>query len=321
MTDFRDNLYIDKDHPIFRGPLFVGQGGSPTLKASYLASPDSEDAVTWSVFQTLSRIPPNHWLGEFIRRSTSRSRTRFPVDCLVGSWLGGLIRRSTGVAVTISDCDTVDIKFWPHVPAPQSRLLWLLDHLDDPRIQESEGAGTGADADPGRLERIRRQLASYWEKAQSGRLVRDIAVLEGETELDALIEHPRFLVAIEAKYTADLHPHTKWDRERDQLGRVIDIAIELSSQQRKPGFAVLVTDRRSHDQPKLYEHLAPRYQDREFLREKLPHRTTEELDRLAGVGWITWREVLDGVDQQGLSGCDRQLLSGLADYLRTRGLW
>jgi hypothetical protein len=297
MTNFRDNLYIDKDHPISRGPLFVDQGGSPTKKASYLASPDSEDAVTWSVFRTLLRIAPCRWLN-------------------------GFVRGATDVVPPILDTDMTDveleyIRFWPHVPAPQSRLLWLLDHLDDPRIQESEGAY----ADPGRLERIRRRLASYREKARRGRLVRGIAVLEGETELDALIEHPRFLVAIEAKYLADLTPDTKWDRERDQLGRVIDIAIELSLQQGKLCFAVLVTDRRSHDRPLLYEELAPRYQtDQDFLREKLPHRSPDELARLRGVRWITWREVLDGVDQQGLSGCERQLLAGLADYLRTRGL-
>jgi hypothetical protein len=147
-------------------------------------------------------------------------------------------------------------------------------------------------------------------------------VLEGATELDALIEYPRFLVAVEAKYTADLAPFTTWDSEREQLGRVIDIAIELSLQQGRPCFAVLVTDRRSHHPPLLYEELAPRYQaDQDFLREKLPHRRPDELARLRGVGWVTWREVLDSVDQQGLSGCERQLLTGLADYLKTRGLW
>jgi len=297
MTDFRDNLYIDKDHPIFRGPLFVGRNGSPTKKARDLSDPRSEDAVTWSVFRTLLRIAPCRWLNGF---------TRDP----------------TGVTVPILDADMSNmeieyIKFWPHVPAPQSRLLWLLDHLHDPRISEKS---KGACANPKRLQRIRQRFSFYREKARAGCLLRGIAVLEGATELDALIEYPRFLVAVEAKYTADLSFPT-WDSERDQLGRVIDIAIELSSQQRKPGFAVLVTDRRSHDPPKLYEHLAPRYQDREFLRKKLPHRTAEELDRLAGVGWITWREVLDGVDQDGLSGCERQLLCGLAAYLSVRGLY
>jgi len=296
MTDFRDNLYIDKDHPIFRGPLFVGQSGSPTKKARYLARRDSEDAVTWSVFRTLLRIAPCRWLNGFVRGATDVVPPILNTD--------------------MSHMEIEYIKFWPHVPAPQSRLVWLLDHLDDPRIQESEGGSHK----PERLQRIRRRFPFYREKARTGCSVRGTGVLEGATELDALVEHPRFLVAVEAKYTADLSFPT-WDSERDQLGRVIDIAIELSSQQRKPGFAVLVTDRRSHDPPKLYEHLAPRYQDREFLRKKLPHRTAEELDRLAGVGWITWREVLDGIDQQGLSGCERQLLCGLAAYLSVRRLY
>jgi hypothetical protein len=297
MTDFRDNLYIDKDHEIFQGPLFLGRDGGSTKKAADLVSPNSEDAITWSVFRTLLRIAPSRWLS-------------------------GFVRGATGVAAPIPGTDMTNIEveyvnFWPHVPAPQSRLLWLLDHLDAPRIRESEGTY----ADPGRLERIRRRLSLYREKAQTGRLLRGIAVLEGPTELDALIEHPEFLVAIEAKYLSDLSPSTKWDTERDQLGRVIDIAIELSLQQGKPSFAVLVTDRYSHDPPLLYEKLAPRYQsDRDFLGEKLPHRSPDDLARLRAVGWITWQKLLDGVEQEGLSEGERQLLAGLADYLRPRGL-
>jgi hypothetical protein len=288
MTDFRDNLYIDKDHPIFSGPLFVGHDGSPTKKALYLARPDSEDAVTWSVFRTLLRIAPCRWLSEFVTRPT-------------------------GVAVSILDADKSNmeieyIKFWPHVPAPQSRLRWLWDHRHDRRVQESRGAGEN----PGRLQCMEEKVAQGHK----------IPVLEGDTELDALIEHPGFLVAIEAKYKADLTPDTTWDSERDQLGRVIDIAIELSLQQGKPSFAILVTGQRSHDSRLSYEELAPSYQtDRGFLREKLPHRTAGELDRLAGVGWITWKELLEGVDQDGLSRCEKELLSGLADYLKTRGLY
>jgi hypothetical protein len=303
MVDFATNLYIDRDHEIFGGPLFVGRDGSPTKKARDLANSRSEDAVTWSVFRTLLRIAPCRWLGRFVRTAT-------------------------GVEVPILDADLVDmeleyIKFWPHVPAPQSRLLWLLEHLDDPRIQDSDGARAERVrlTSERRLQRIRRRLSSYREKAQNGRLGRGIAVLEGATELDALIDHPRFLVAMEAKYLADLAPSTTWDLERDQFGRVVDIAIELSLQRDKHGFAVLVTDRRSHDPPLRYEELAPRYQTgRGFLEEKLPHRSPKELNALRGVGWTTWQEILGGIDQQGLGGCERQLLTGLADYLRARGL-
>jgi hypothetical protein len=298
MTDFRDNLYIDKDHPIFRGPLFVGQSGSPTKKARYLARRDSEDAVTWSVFRTLLRIAPCRWLNGFVRGATDVVPPILNTD--------------------MSHMEIEYIKFWPHVPAPQSRLLWLLDHLDDPRIQKSKGGSS----DPERLQRIRRRLSLYREKARTGCLVRGTGVLEGATELDALIEHPRFLVAVEAKYMADLGPDTKWDSEREQLGRVIDSAIELSLQQRKPSFAILVTDQRLHDSPLLYEKLAPRYQaDWDFLKERLPHRSEDELKWLVKAGWVTWKELLEGVDQDGLSRCERQLLCGLAAYLSVRELY
>jgi len=48
-------LLLDCDDPIFQGPLFRGKDGGPTKKMRDLESPNSEDAVTWSVFRLLGR--------------------------------------------------------------------------------------------------------------------------------------------------------------------------------------------------------------------------------------------------------------------------
>lgn len=292
MGVYRDNLYIDRDDPIFDGPLFVGNGGRPTKKGIDLASPNSEDAITWSVFRTLVRIPPPQWLDGFL----------------------------AGAGLTVAGLPSggVNVDFWPKVAPPTSRLLWLLENLDDPRVANSRGAAD----DPNRLELLRERRVYYRDEVQKGRIsCHELAVLEGETELDAVVEDSKFLVVIEAKYLSDLSPCTRWDTEREQFGRVIDIALELSEAREKPAYTVLITDRRTHEKPLLYETLVPRYQhDPSFLASRLSHRRKHELGRLAGVGWTTWREVLNGVERRGLSKDLLHLLDGLDDYLRIRGL-
>jgi hypothetical protein len=151
--DLGSNLLIDKDHDIFRGPLFIGEHGSIRKKARDLLSPVSEDAVTWSVFRTLSRIPPSLWLGQFVEGATGGAVTVVDED-------------STG-----AECELCT--FWPSVPAPTSRLIWLLEHLDDPRIRGSKGASL----DPERVQRIQRRLVHYLGKAREGRLQSALGVL------------------------------------------------------------------------------------------------------------------------------------------------
>src|SRR3990170_1641722 len=52
--DFRDNLIIDRYHP----DLAAMRGS----KRDKLRSENSEDALTWNVFRSLTQIDPSFWL-------------------------------------------------------------------------------------------------------------------------------------------------------------------------------------------------------------------------------------------------------------------
>jgi hypothetical protein len=241
-------LLLDCDHPIFQGPLFRGKRGGPSKKMRDLESPNSEDAVTWSVFRLLG--------GHFADQP----------------WLLGLLRLA-GCQVAVGGPPRVS--FWEKGYPPPSRLLWLLDNVDHPRVAQSSGARK----DPDRLRLIRENLADYRWRVQDGQIRRPNKwVLEGPTEFDAVIRAPGLLVAVEAKLYSDIAATVTWARERDQIARVIDAGRELAG---SDDFCfLLITDRYHHDPPKVYGQLMADYRASGSL--GLP------ADRL---GWLTWGEI------------------------------
>lgn len=240
-------LLLDCDHPIFQGRPFLGGGGRPTKKMRDLESPHSEDAVTWSIFRLLEgHFTDQPWLPELLA-------------------LAGCELEVSGLP---------QVTFWEKSYPPRSRLLWLLDHLDHPRVAGSRGARK----DPARLRLIQENLAEYRQRILDGQAGRYKWALEGPTEFDALIRAPGLLVAVEAKLYSDVAAEVTWDRERDQIARVVDAGRELAG---PDDFCfLLVTDRHHHDPPMLYEHLMADYQAGGSL--GLP------VDRL---GWLTWGEI------------------------------
>ena len=70
-------LLLDCDDPIFQGHLFRGRKGGPTKKMRDLESPNSEDAVTWSIFRLLERhFADQPWLAGLLGHSP-RAGLRF----------------------------------------------------------------------------------------------------------------------------------------------------------------------------------------------------------------------------------------------------
>jgi hypothetical protein len=241
-------LLLDCDHPIFQWPLFRGLDGRPTKKMRDLESPNSEDAVTWSVFRLLGHYFADHpWLPELLALA--------------------------GCDLEVSGPPQVNL--WEAGYPPQSRLLWLLDNLDHPRVAQSRGARQ----DPDRLRLIREHLAEYRQRIQDGQTRGKYKwVLEGPTEFDAVIRSPGLLVAVEAKLYSDIAVQVTWDTERDQIARVVNAERELAG--RDDFCFLLITDRHHHDPPKLYEHLIADY------------RASGSLDLPANrLGWLTWGEI------------------------------
>ena len=172
--------------------------------------------MTWSVFRLLERhFTDQPWLSELLALA--------------------------GCDIAVSG--TPDVTFWEKSYPPQERLLWLLSHTEDLRLAESNGARH----DPERLPLVRQNLIEYRRRIEKGQVGRHKWVLEGPTEFDALIRCAGLLVAVEAKLYSDVSTSITWDRERDQIARVIDVGRALAGEDE---FAfLLVTDRRQHEPP------------------------------------------------------------------------
>ncbi len=61
MSDFRDNLIIDRYDPVF--------ASMRASKRKHLRSANSEDAVTWNVFRSLRQVAPTVWLPELFNEA------------------------------------------------------------------------------------------------------------------------------------------------------------------------------------------------------------------------------------------------------------
>ena len=272
-------LLLGCDDAIFEGSLFRAKHGGPTKKGWDLENPNSEDAVTWSVFRLLEI----HFADQ--------------------PWLPGLL--------ALAGCESAAsgiprVTFWEKGYPPQSRLLWLLDSVDDPRVSMSQGARK----DPQRLELVRQNLEEYRRRVGDG-LIRGRYkwVLEGPTEFDAIIRTDGLLVAVEAKLYSDVAAYVRWDTGRDQIARVVDAGLELAGGR---DFAfLLITDRRRHTPPKAYEHLMKEYRAA-GLSSLLPN----------GLGWLTWGEIYHWLDgRRGVCTVgQRDWIDRLKPYLARRSL-
>jgi hypothetical protein len=272
-------LLLDCDDHIFQGPLFRSLKGGPTKKMRDLESPDSEDAVTWSVFRLLERhFSDQPWLPELLA-------------------LAGCNVLMTG---------RPQLTFWGQGYPSKERLLWLMDHTEEPRVANS----LGARRTPGRLPLVRQNLSDYRQRIHIGQTDGTYKwILEGPTQFDVLIRVPGLLAAVEAKLFSDVAKEVRWDKERDQIARVVDAGRELAGE--GDFVFLLATDRRRHTPPKRYERLMAEYRETESL--GLP------ANRL---GWLTWGEIYDWLDGRRAQSTSEQVawIDRLGSYLAERAL-
>lgn len=114
--------------------------------------------------------------------------------------------------------------------------------------------------------------------------------VEGDTEVDCVLEGGDFLVYIEAKLDSDVSGRTKYDPTRNQIVRNIDCVIE-ESDGRRPIFWMIVRDRLPGFD---YARLVDSYRfDHAALATALPHRNPAVLSAVVdALAVIEWRELL-----------------------------
>jgi hypothetical protein len=124
--------------------------------------------------------------------------------------------------------------------------------------------------------------------------------VEGESEIDVILESRRFLIFLEAKLGSDVSAHTTHDPARNQIARNIDCLLEFAAG-REPVFWMLVRDARPD---RMYVQLIEQYRSKpELLQRDLPHRNAELLRRIsARLSIIRWRDL--GADWIGQTSND-----------------
>jgi hypothetical protein len=113
--------------------------------------------------------------------------------------------------------------------------------------------------------------------------------VEGDSEIDVVIEADDMLVYIEAKLGADISMRTSHDPDRNQIARNIDCLVE-AAEGRQALFWMFVRDASSS---RAYEQLIQEYRrNPSALRRDLPHRDPSRLDVVArSLTTITWIEI------------------------------
>jgi hypothetical protein len=122
---------------------------------------------------------------------------------------------------------------------------------------------------------------------------RDPQPVEGDSEIDLIVESPSLLIYIEAKLDSDISWRTTHDPARNQIIRNIDCLLE-SARGRTPFFWMFVRDA-SPD--RAYTQLMRKYrEDPKTLARELPHRDPLLLEKVAqGLTIVTWREIAQGI--------------------------
>ncbi len=114
-------------------------------------------------------------------------------------------------------------------------------------------------------------------------------VVEGNSEIDVVIESKSLLIYVEAKLNADISMRTTYDEGRNQIVRNIDCLLE-SAGGRKVGFWMFVRD--AHVGRAYFELMHAYRRNPEMLKRELPHRDPSVLEGIArNLTIITWREI------------------------------
>ena len=120
------------------------------------------------------------------------------------------------------------------------------------------------------------------------------ATFEGNTEVDVLVRFGGKVLFVEAKYHAPLSARTKYDEQRDQVARLLDVAYQeaVATQlfRREPYVLVIGV-------PDQEPALVTRYRDAAQVREALRHhRAAPDFEEMSAVlsrriGYVSWSSV------------------------------
>ena len=179
---------------------------------------------------------------------------------------------------------------------PASLLRWLVRNLKCPSSMKREDVQPSQRGDliEGDPERIDEGL----ERLEGGARGRAWYVMEGPSYPDAYLATSDLVVVIEGKRTeAGPTTSTTWMPVRLQMLRHLDAAYEIAGPRALVGF-FMVEDGEDGALPEVWRQACAQTLDPELLEASLPHRSTEERQRIgeAFLGAVTWQHACDALE-------------------------
>ena len=161
-------------------------------------------------------------------------------------------------------------------------------------------------ASPKEYEALSRERMRRSSDPMASARSRDPQPVEGDSEIDLIIESSSLLIYIEAKLDSDISMRTTHDPARNQIIRNIDCLLD-SARGRTPFFWMFVRDA---SPGRAYTQLMRKYrEDPKTLSRDLPHRDPVLLEKVAqSLTVVTWREIAQGICTP-CANDDEQLLS------------
>jgi len=239
-----------------------------------LFSEHSEDALTWSFFHAVTKLPTRVWLIDLLRVAIND-------------------RFAKQYAPYV---DSAEIRFWTKHPAPKTYLRWLGEKV----MKEGEASFKHLDRFGDRV-RAKHRLAKIMNGDPT-------LYYEMPTEVDVELRLGKeLLIFIEVKLNSDAREHGTFSPSRNQIVRNIEIAAETAKESgfKDWRFILLTLDRLPN---KIYTKVMRRYRhsDMRLLRQwdepgnwkaikkDLPHRDKEGDDYFRTLtkklGWLLWTD-------------------------------
>lgn len=141
--------------------------------------------------------------------------------------------------------------------------------------------------------------------------------VEGESEIDVILQNKRVVVFAEAKLGYDISPDTKYDPERNQIVRNIDCLLDQVNDDRVPMFWMLVRDDK---QARSYVRLLNEYRDEpSTLIARLGHHDADRVRALArDLALLLWKDIVAQIakalpsDEENITSVKSELLRRVA---------
>ncbi len=178
------------------------------------------------------------------------------------------------------------------LPAPAGLLEYLVQNMDEELVSKCKDSGTVLANRESLARREQTMIDKALRSLREGKRGKTWFVLEGPSRPDALLETSEFLVCIEGKRTeAACTTHTSWMKQRSQLLRHMDAAMEKYPS--KDIFGLLIVEGPADGAREYWKAQCDAQVESDMVNASLPHRSIEQRAQLAtGVlGVTTWQAV------------------------------